>query len=325
MATGRAGARPVLLLLAAAACWGTGTVVSKQAVAEIEPLLLLPIQLLASVAFLGILAAARGGGAPGRSGEAVLLGRLGLLNPGLAYALSLVGLTQITASLSVLLWATEPILILALAALVLGERLGRAIVAASAVAVIGLGLVVLDPAAGGSLLGVGLTVAGVGVCAVYSVATRRWLPGASDSTLSVVLWQQVHALGLSIAVAALLLALGWLSLPGALTPAGVASAVGSGLLYYAFAYLAYLGALRTIPVSVAASTFYLIPLFGVAAAALVGERLQPLQWLGGGLVVLAVATITVRGAMRAGAAADQPSSASASAQIATTPSAASRS
>ena len=40
---------------------------------------------------------------------------LGVLNPGVSYALSLAGLQRITASASALLWALEPILILALA------------------------------------------------------------------------------------------------------------------------------------------------------------------------------------------------------------------
>lgn len=45
------------------------------------------------------------------------LSLLGVLNPGLAYALSIAGLAHVTASVSVLLWAIEPILILALAAI----------------------------------------------------------------------------------------------------------------------------------------------------------------------------------------------------------------
>jgi drug/metabolite transporter (DMT)-like permease len=47
---------------------------------------------------------------------------LGLLNPGISYALSLVGLPYATASLSALLWAVEPLLIVGLAWLVLHER-----------------------------------------------------------------------------------------------------------------------------------------------------------------------------------------------------------
>lgn len=315
--------RNVAFLVLAAACWGTGTVVSKQAVAEIAPLTLLPIQLAASVAFLLILTRARGIPLPtGR--EARLLGRLGLLNPGLAYALSLIGLAEITASTSVLLWATEPLFILALAAVVLGERIGIAILAPSAVAIAGLGLVVLEPAAGGSTMGIVLTVAGVVVCAVYTVATRRWLLG-SDSTFGVVLAQQLYALGFAVVLAVVLAATGRQMLPAQVSTAGLVSAAASGLLYYAFAYSFYLSALRNVRASIAAASFYLVPVFGVAGGWLVGERLEPLQWLGAILVVLSVATITIRVARPADERAGQPSSADPSAQMALNPSDARRS
>ncbi len=74
-----------------------------------------------------------------------LLGRLGLLNPGLAYALSLLGLTTITASLSVLLWALEPLMILFLAAWFLRERITPAFIVLSMIAVAGMVLIIYDP------------------------------------------------------------------------------------------------------------------------------------------------------------------------------------
>jgi drug/metabolite transporter (DMT)-like permease len=320
--------RNVLFLVLAAACWGTGTVVSKQAVAEMPPLTLLPLQLAVSVAVLLVVVRARGERlSAGREGR--LLGRLGLLNPGLAYALSLIGLTEITASLSVLLWAAEPILILVLATIVLGDRMGLAILAPTASAIAGLALVLFDPGAAGSVLGVSLTVAGVVACAVYTVATRRWLLGA-DATFPVVLSQQLHALGFSVLVLGVLAVSGQQMLPRQLTAAGLASAALSGLLYYAFAYSFYLSALRQVRASVAAASFYLIPVFGVAGAWLAGERLQPLQWVGAVVVVLSVAAITIRAAGRnepatgRAEAPGQPSSAAPSAQIATTPSASRR-
>ena len=308
----------------AAACWGLGTVVSKQAVAEVAPLTLLPLQLATSVAFLVVITRLRGEPLPpGRAGR--LLGRLGLLNPGLAYALSLVGLTQITASLSVLLWAFEPILILALAATVLGDRIGPQIVVASIAALGGLALVVLDPAASGSAAGIGLTVAGVVVCAVYTVATRRWLLG-TDATFGVVLAQQLHALALATAVFLTLVVAGQPMLPRGLSSAGIVSAVASGLLYYAFAYSFYISALRRVRASIAAVSFYLIPVFGLAGAWLTGERLEPVQWFGAAVVVAAVAWITARAAQSIGSntPAAQPSSAASSAQMAITPSEAMR-
>ena len=286
--------RHVVALILAAACWGTGTAVSKQAVAEIPPLTLLAFQLAVSVAFMVGVTRLRGERLPtGREGR--LLGRLGLLNPGLAYALSLIGLTQITASLSVLLWASEPIFILALAALVLGERVGLALIGPSVVAIAGLTLVVVDPSMSGSALGIALTVAGVIACAIYTVATRRWLLG-SDSTFGIVLAQQLHALALATVVVLVLGVGGQVVLPTGLTTGGVASATVSGLLYYGLAYSFYISALRHVPASVAAVSFYLIPVFGVAAAWLYGERLQPMQWLGAVVVVGAVAVVSIRAA-----------------------------
>ncbi len=80
--------------------------------------------------------------------------------------------------------------------------------------------------------------------------------------------------------------------PSALTPLGLASALGSGVLYYAGAYWFYLGALRHVPASFAALSFYLIPIVGVAAGALLlGERLDPRQWIGAVIVLAAILAI----------------------------------
>ena len=49
----------VAALVAASACWGLGTVVSKQVVDEVAPLTLLPIQLAASGALLLTVTVAR--------------------------------------------------------------------------------------------------------------------------------------------------------------------------------------------------------------------------------------------------------------------------
>lgn len=276
-------------LTLAAAAWGVGIVLSKQAVAEIPPLSLLPVQLAVSVAFLALAARRVGAILPsGPSGR--LLARLGLLTPGLSYALSLLGLTQITASLSVLLWAAEPLMILALAAVFLNERLAPGLVVLSGVAVAGMLLVLYDPSASGAVVGVALTLAGVACCAVYSVVTRRWLPTA-DSTVGVVLAQQVHALALAMILLVGATVLGVGALPVRLTVFGIVSALVSGLVYYGIAYWFYLLALRGVPASVAAVSFYLIPVFGVAAGLVVGERLAPVQWLGAATVAVAVAVI----------------------------------
>jgi probable blue pigment (indigoidine) exporter len=285
--------RSGLALILAAAAWGTGTVVSKRAVAEIPPLTLLPIQLASSVVVLVLLMRWRR--VPLVDPEASsLLGRLGILNPGLAYALSLLGLAHISASLSVLLWALEPILILVLAARFLSERVGRVVLVLSLVAVSGMFLVAYQPGTAGSALGVGLTVAGVLCCAIYTIVTRRWI-ATSDSTAPVVLAQQVHALAVSFGVVVVLWIAGGAARPDGVSALGWLSAIGSGVLYYGLAYWLYLSALRNVPASFAAASFYLVPVFGVAASfVLLNERLDPGQWVGVAIVSLAVISILRR-------------------------------
>ena len=274
-------------LALAAVCWGLGTVISKAALAELPPLTLLAIQLAASLAVLVL--AMRLRRIPLRGDDQSLLGRLGILNPGIAYGLSLLGLVTITASLSVLLWILEPLLILALAAWFLGERVTPAFVALSLVAIGGLVLVIYEPAIGTSqMVGVALTVAGVACCAVYTVVTRRYMPDARE-TSQVVVAQQAHGLAFVLVMVVVVGLVGGTLIPAGITPAGLAAAVLSGTLYYAGAYWFYLGALRRVPASLASASYYLIPVVGVTASAvLLGERLDTRQWIGVVIVLGAV-------------------------------------
>jgi len=274
-------------LVLAATCWGIGTVISKAALAEFAPLTLLGIQLASSLVVLALLL--RSQRVPVLAGLPTRLGRLGLLNPGIAYALSLLGLVTITASLSVLLWALEPLLIVALAGAFLRERITPAFVALSIVAVAGMVVILYDPAAtSGEVIGVVLTVAGVACCAVYSVLTRRFIPDARE-TGQVAFAQQAYAMVLALVLVVLVAVGTGTALPDRVTALGLASAVGSGVLYYAGAYWFYLGALRRVPASMAAVSFYLIPIVGlVASAVLLEERLEPRQWFGSAIVLAAV-------------------------------------
>ena len=285
--------RDLAALVGAAVCWGLGTVVSKAALAEIAPVTLLAVQLASSLGVLTLLM--RWKGIPLRGDGPALLGRLGLLNPGAAYALGLLGLVSITASVSVLLWALEPIMIMLLAAAVLRERITPTLVALSIAALIGIALVVYDAASiGGQAVGVALALAGVACCAAYTVITRRYIPDARE-TGQVVLAQQAYAFALALVLVLIAVVAGGSPFPKAISALAVASAVASGVLYYAAAYWLYLGALRRVPASIAAGSFYLIPIVGVAAGVLIlGERLGPSQWLGAAIVLAAVLGILLR-------------------------------
>jgi probable blue pigment (indigoidine) exporter len=283
----------IAALVLAAACWGLGTVISKAALGEVHPVSLLTIQLATSL--IALIAFMRWKRIPLRGAAPPLLGRLGLLNPGLAYALGLIGLMTISASVSVLVWALEPLMILLLAGLFLRERITPTLILLSVLAVAGLLLVVYEPTSvGGQVVGVGLTLAGVACCAAYTIITRRFIPDAHE-TSQVVVSQQLYGLAVAVGLAAVVGLLGGELVPTVISPLGLASAVVSGVLYYAAAYWLYLGALRRVPASIAATSFYLIPIAGLAGGGLLlGERLVVSQWIGAIIVLGSVLAILGR-------------------------------
>jgi drug/metabolite transporter (DMT)-like permease len=194
----------------------------------------------------------------------------------------------------VMLWAIEPLATLFLAAWFLHERIGPAVVALSLVAIGGMVLVIGQPGSNGTALGVALTIVAVGCCATYSVVTRRLLVTA-DSTAQVVVAQQAHALVFAFVLVGALWLVGGSVLPRDVSVAGWASAIGSGVLYYCLAYWLYLFGLRSVPASVAALSFYLIPLFGVLGGfVFLGERFGQTQWVGVVVVLSAIAAILWR-------------------------------
>ena len=276
-------------LIAAAASWGVATVISKRALDEISASTLLPIQLAFSVMILATILRIQHRPIVW-SPQLRRLGLLGVLNPGVSYALSLLGLSYITASLSVLLWAIEPIMILLLAWWALGDRVTRPMAGASTVALIGVLLVVFESGSSGRMVGVALTLAGVGACAVYSVAVRNLM--ADDFTLVVVTIQQALALGFSLL---LLAATSLVEGPPSLSRVSAvawSSALLSGVLYYAVAFWFYLTGLRQVGPGVAGAFINLIPLFGVGAGyLLLAEKLTGRQWLGAAAIVGALGAV----------------------------------
>jgi drug/metabolite transporter (DMT)-like permease len=271
-------------------------VVSKQAVDDIAPLTLLPIQLAASTVLLLVVTTVRREPIALNS-QVRKLAALGVLNPGVAYALGLIGLTTITASMSVLIWALEPVLILIMAALVLREHISLGLALLVSVAVTGVLLVVYQPGASGDLVGIPLTITSVGFCAIYTILTRRLF--LDDASLTVVIAQQAAALVFAVLLASaagLLGANGWDG--SGFSAASLLAAGVSGVLYYGLGFWFYLTGLRLVPASYAAAFLPLIPLFGLAGGYLTGDRLSPVQWVGTALIVTATLAIAARQASR---------------------------
>jgi len=282
------------LLIAAAGAWGLGTVLSKYALGGYDATVLLPFQLLVSVllllAFVSFSSAPiRGIRQPGR------IALLGVLNPGVAYALGLLGLARIDASVSVIIWATEPVLIVLMAFVFLRETIAGYAVACLAAATVGVLLIVGGPSSATSIVGVALTLAAVLACALYSILLRRM--HLSDGTLSVVFVQQVAALTFAVVVAAVD---GVMRLPmQAPTSLQTLSVVVGGGMYYAIAFLFYVAGLRRTSAAYAGMFLTLIPVFGlVFSGLLLGETLGGRQALGAVLVISAMGALGVIEARR---------------------------
>jgi drug/metabolite transporter (DMT)-like permease len=284
--------RYALALTGAAASWGIATVIAKSALTEIPPVVLLPVQLGASVLLITpILLSRHRQEAPSR-GLGPLIG-LGILNPGISYALGLIGLVYITASEAVLLWATEPIMIMALASMMLREHISKTQVVAAGAATLGVVLVVMAPDRSNQPIGVVLTLVAVAACALYTVYSRKWM--VDESSLRVVTLQQIAALFFAVAVLGVFILA---TDPGGLADVSLRSwaiAALSGCLYYGIAFWLYLTGLQHTPASIAGQYINLIPIFGIAASSvLLGEQLGRRQWFGAAIIIVAVAIAATR-------------------------------
>ena len=293
-----------LALILSTACWGLATVLSKGILDYIPPLTLLVIQLTVSACFLWAIVAFRRLRVP--LGEQTFrLGLIGVLNPGLAYTFSLTGLMLTTASMSTLIWAAEPILILGLAWLILCERLTRPLIVFSMIAMLGVFLVAgVDLTAGlhTSLLGNLLTLLGVGCCALYTVLTRRVV--ANVDPIVLVALQQSFALIWALVIWSMELLRGELPNLIAISSGMWVLAVASGITYYGLAFWFYIIGLKKTPASLAGLFLNLIPIFGVGGAYIfLGERLAMVQWMGALLILTAVVS-TLR--LRWGGVSDPP-------------------
>jgi drug/metabolite transporter (DMT)-like permease len=295
MRDGQLNLAPITALVLAAACWGAATVITKHVLTDIPPLTLLVLQLTISVSFLWMIVFAQRLRLPQRR-DIVRIGGIGILNPGLAYTFGLLGLTRTTASMSTLLWAAEPILILVLAWLILRERLTRTLIICSLLAITGVMLVArIDVGTDQTslLLGNGLILIGVACCALYTVLTRRMVTDL-DPLLIVVL-QQTLALAWALAI----WPAEWVRGEAVgLTTISLATwgwAALSGVLYYALAFWCYIIGLKQLPASMVGLFLNLIPIFGVGGAYLfLGERLTAVQSIGGTLILLAVVMVLRR-------------------------------
>jgi drug/metabolite transporter (DMT)-like permease len=214
---------------------------------------------------------------------------LGVLNPGISYTLSLLGLARISASVSTLLWAAEPLMILSLAALVLREPVTWRLLVVMLVG--GVGVLIVTDIGGGLVdsrndpIGILLLLSAVLCCAFYTVISRK-LSDRVDPLLTVAL-QQTAGLAWTSSLLLANTPYGSVNDLGTISWGLLSAAAVSGLLYYAAAYWLYITALQSVSAAVAGTYFNIIPVFGIGlACAFLGERLAPVQWAGAGAIMV---------------------------------------
>jgi drug/metabolite transporter (DMT)-like permease len=272
----------------AAFCWGTATVMSKSALNEVSPIALLTLQLLASAIALWGFIFLMGRKVPPFK-DIRYIAALGLLEPGLAYLLGLIGLVSIGAGVATLIQATEAIMIVAVSALLFKEKPTVPFIGLSGLALAGLAVVIGLPGnaiSSAENLGVVLMFLATASAAFYVVLSGRVI--GDHDPLVVVGFQQLAALLMALCC----LPLEALSATGLVLPHHGSVwfvVVLSGLIQYAIAFSAYMYALAKISANRAGSFLNLTPVFGVVIAFVaLGERLNLLQVLGAAVTIFAV-------------------------------------
>ncbi|MDZ4765406.1 MAG: DMT family transporter [Chloroflexota bacterium] len=281
-------------MLLSATLWGLGTVMSKGALERVPPMALLVAQLLASVSFLWIAVVARGVPTGLFRPRTLALGWTGILEPGLAYILGVIGLVRTSASSASLIAALEPVIVLVLAALFLHERPTRRTALLMGAAFVGVVLVSgAGDGAGHSLIGDALYFFGVVSAALYVIMSRKSVQTLDPLPLAAL--QQ--SAGLLTVLVAFLIALA-AGESGSLTSVpleGWLLAAVSGVVQFALPFVLYLTALKTLTAARAAVFLTLTPVVGVVASVLfLGELFTGIQIAGAALVIGALFGVNAR-------------------------------
>jgi drug/metabolite transporter (DMT)-like permease len=282
-----------LLLLLVNAVYGTAYVAQREALNTVPPGLLgfarLAVTALILAPFLR-----RRGNAPTERGDGAKIFWMGTLGFGVAYALSHFGLARSTATNGALLITLEPVSIMLLSPLALGERLRRWEAAGAALVLLGAVLVVLDgiPGVTVSLLprwrGDALIVGSALAFAAYSIlgrdVLRRW--DARTVTARSILWGALSMVPVVVLEGAAGARPAW-------TPVAVGTTLYLAVVVTALAYLAWNAALARVPAPRAAIFINVQPVVGVALGVwLLAERVTAYTVVGAALVIAGLAITT---------------------------------
>lgn len=273
--------RHLLLALGLAAIWGVNFVVIKIGLDHFPPLLFSALRFL--VAAVPAILVLRHPGVPWRWVALVAL-TLGIVKFGLLFTGMSAGMPP---GLSSLVLQTQAVFTAVFAVLLLGERLSGKQVAGLAVALAGVGLIALDLGATSPLGAFLLLLGAAAMWGLSNVAMRRASP---PDMLRFMVWVSALATLPLFALSALVEGprQGWEALRTVTWPAaGAVAFVGVVATVVGFGVWGYL--IRTYSASTVAPISLLVPVFGMASAAmLLGERITPLRLVAAALIIAGV-------------------------------------
>lgn len=279
--------RHLLLALGLAAIWGVNFVVIKIGLDHFPPLLFSALRFL--VAAVPAILVLRHPGVRWRWVALVAL-TLAIVKFGLLFTGMSAGMPP---GLSSLVLQTQAVFTAVFAVLLLGERLTRRQVAGLAVALAGVGLIALDLGAASPLGAFLLLLGAAAMWGLSNVAIRRASP---PDMLRFMVWVSALATLPLFALSALVEGPreGWEALRSVTWPAvGAVAFVGILATVFGFGVWGYL--IRVYSASTVAPISLLVPVFGMASAALLlGERITPLRLVAGVLIVAGVLAGVVR-------------------------------
>jgi probable blue pigment (indigoidine) exporter len=261
--------RALALTAFAPVAWGTTYLVTERLLPPDRPLLSATLRALPT----GLVLLATTRRLPAREwwGRAALLGAC---NIGLFFPLLFLAAYRLPGGLASTLQATSPLAVMALAALVIGERAGGARVVAAGVGLVGVTLLVLRSPGHLDAMSLGAAFGSVVVSALGFVLIKRWTPPVDMLTL--VSWQLVAG-GL------VLLPVAWL-VEG--PPPHLGARAVSGYLWLmvagtGLAYWCWFTGLRSMPAGAVSLIGLINPVVGTALGVLVaGEAFGWPQGLG---------------------------------------------
>lgn len=272
--------------------------------ATIDPLPFLTLQLLGGVAFLLVIRFAKG-----RSHVPLEL----LVRPMVAGAIlgagsvgTIMALALISASEASVVFATQPILMLGLAWILLGERFGASVIALCLIAVGGVIIIVLGSNAYPSpfrIAGLAFALMSTASAALYTV-WMRGLSGKLDFLTALIVVQTTACLMSMVVWGGAY----WMDLTPTRTGTTfiAGSALGTGIIYYGMAFYVYLIGLQNTEASKAGIYLSLVPVFAIALAWIIlAERLLTVQWIGAFVVVGAIISISILSAQENKSASNQ--------------------